>query len=161
MIVAKLAKLGAEIRQFSMEDGATVGDLFELTQDTDTPEEFVSGTVSVGGCMVTEDTVLRDNAFVFIGRQTKGNLPFELQIIRLGAAEPCISIPIEEGTTVIGAINSLDATRKANFIRADGTQVYQEYRLSNGSLIDVNAVIQRPTGNLERVVCATKTKGNE
>jgi hypothetical protein len=104
---------------------------------------------------------LYDNSFVFIARQTKGNLPFELQIIRLGASDPLISIAIEEGITVIGALNSLDPTRKANFIRADGTQVYQEYRLSNGALIDSNAVIQRPTGNLERIVCATKTKGNK
>jgi hypothetical protein len=156
MIVAKLAKMGAEVKSFSMDDGSTVGDLFALAN-----EAFVSGAVSIGGCMVDEGEELEDNAFVFIGRQTKGNLPFELQIIRLGAAEPCITIAIEEGTTVVGAINSLDATRKASFIRADGTHVYQEYRLKNGVLIDANAVIARPADGSERICCATKMKGNE
>jgi len=155
MLVAKLAMLGAEIKSFAMEDGSTVGRLFEMAE-----ENFVQGAVSINGAIVNENTILRDGNLVFIARQTKGNLPFELQIIRLGAAEPMIAVAVEEGTTVLSAFNALDAGRRSNFIRADGTQVYQEYRLGNGSLIDANAPIVRPASGTERIICATKTKGN-
>lgn len=155
MLVVKLAMLGAEVKSFAMDDGSTVGQLFNMAE-----EDFVHGAVSINGAMVNENTILRDGNLVFIARKTKGNTPYELQIIRLGAAEPMLSIAVEDGTSVLSAFNLLDGTRKSNFVRADGTQVYQEYRLGNGSLIDAQAVIPHPASGTERVICATKTKGN-
>lgn len=155
MTVVQLIKMGTEIRSFEISENPTVGNLLDLAG-----EIFVPNTVTINGNGVTPDTCLSNGDRVFLGRATKGNTPFEVQLIRLGSSEGVVSLPCEDGMTVSQVLNQLSPDRKASFYNAQGQDVY-EYRDSSGSKLEPGSTIPHPANGRMQLILSTKTKGNE
>lgn len=68
MITVKLAQLPGALREFAMEDGATVSDLLDLAGSSS--DGFA---ISVNGAAASQDTVLSDGANVILSKSAKGN----------------------------------------------------------------------------------------
>ena len=155
MIVAKLIELGEPIEEFALEDGATVGDLLDKA-DRD-----------VDGCVITVNNVtsaesrrLYNNDKVYITRATKGNTPFEVQLVRLGSSDGIINLPAEDGYTIKRVIEQLPSDKRSQFFNADGSDAY-EYRIGgSGNPVNANHVLQRPASGTVRLILSQRMNGN-
>ena len=154
-VIVKLIRLGEPIEQFEISENPTVGALLDMAG-----EEFIENTITVNGSGVTRATRLYDGDKVFIGKATKGNIPFEVQLVRLGTNNGIVSLPAEDGMTIKQIMDQLPTDRKAEFYNADGKDIY-EYRMSNGQTIEPTATLSRPTNGTTRLILSTRTKGNE
>jgi len=153
-VIVKLIKLGEEIKQYEISNNPTIGGLLDMAG-----EEFVENTITVNGNCVSRTTALFDGDKVFIGKATKGNIPFEVQLVRLGSTDGIISLPAEDSMTVRQVMEQLPADKKATFYTADGKEVY-EYRLASGQAVESSYTIPRPTSGTVRLILSTRTKGN-
>ncbi len=151
MVIVKLLELGSQTKEYSLENGSCVGDLLDLAE-----KSFVQGTVTRNNCNVEEDTCLRDGDRIFIGRATKGNLPFEVNFIRLGSSS--VGVAAEDGYTIKQTLEQLDNGEKEKFFRPDGSMAY-EFRIS-GRKVEDDHVLERPTSGELRIVCSQRVKGN-
>jgi hypothetical protein len=154
MIVVKLIKLGKPIESYEISDNPTVGNLFDKAGET-----FVPNTVTINGNEVTESTLLKDNDRVFVGAATKGNVPFEVQLIRIGPDSSVINLPAEDGMTINQVMQQIPADKKSQFFSPNGSDIY-EYRLANGSPVQGDKVLTRPESGSMRLMLSTRTKGN-
>jgi len=155
MIDVTLIKMGMPNREFSFEntDYPTVGSLLDRAG-----ESVESGTITVGQTEVDEDFSLRNGDRVFISKKTKGNLPWDVVLVRMGGGANIV-LPAEDGFTVNQVIDQLPEEQKAEFF-SNGNPVY-EYRLPNGNPIDGNTALERPIGDEMRLMLTRRTKGNE
>lgn len=155
MITVKLIELGREIREFAFEHGATLGDLMNKAE-----EEFIPGNVTINQSVVNESTPLRDGDRVFLGNKVKGNVPFEVQLIRLGSGDGIINLPAEDNYTIDQVLAQLPADKKAQFFGSDDSALY-EYRVGgSGQPVQGNHVLSRPSSGSVRLILSTRTKGN-
>ena len=155
MVTVKLIKLGQEIREFAFEDGTTLGHLM-----CEADENFVQGNVTINQNIVNEDTPLRDGDRVFLGNKVKGNIPFEVQLIRLGSGDGIINLPAEDGYTIDRVLDQLPADKKAQFFGSDDKALY-EYRVGGaGQPVSGSHVLSRPASGSVRLILSTRTKGN-
>lgn len=154
MIVVKLIKLGQPIRDIDLPDYATLGDLLDKAGET-----FVENTITINNSTVSRTTMLNDNDRVFIGRAVKGNLPFEVQVIRLGSSDGIINLPAEEGYTVDQVLQQLPADKRGQFFGSDGKPLY-EYRIGGGQPVSGSHALSRPASGTVRLLLSTRTKGN-
>lgn len=153
MITVKLVELGSQIREYSLDDSSDVGSLFRAAGKT-----FVQGSVTRNQAVVNEGTPLYDNDRIFLGRATKGNLPFEVNFMRLG--DTSVNLPAEDGYTIKRTLEQLGGSERAKFYRADGSVAY-EFRVSGvGQPVDENHVLARPAQGSLRVICSQRVKGN-
>jgi len=154
MITVKLMQLGAKVVEYSLEDCATVSDLFEIAEKT-----FVAGAVTRNQTTVSEDTRLYNNDKIFVGNAIKGNVPFEVSFLRLG--DSSVNLTADEGYTIKRTLDQLDASEKSKFYRPDGKAAY-EFRIGASTDVGENYVLQRPAGDATlRVICAQRLKGNK
>ncbi len=154
MITVKLIELGRETREYSFENSATLGDLMAQAE-----EEFIPGNVTVNQSVVNESTLLRDGDNVFLGNKVKGNLPFEVQLIRLGSGSN-INLPAEDGYTIDRVLAQLSEDNKAQFFGSDNKALY-EYRVGGaGQPVSGSHVLSRPASGSVRLILSTRTKGN-
>ena len=145
MIAVKLIELGREIRDFVFEYEATLGDLMEKAE-----EEFIQGNVTINQSVVNENTPLRE---------VKGNVPFEVQLIRLGSGT-AINLPAEDSYTIDQVLAQLPEDKKTQFFGSDGSALY-EYRVGgSGQPVQGNHVLSRPASGSVRLILSTRTKGN-
>lgn len=154
-VIVKLIRLGQPIEQYEISQNPTVGALLDMAG-----EDFIENTITVNGGGVERCTILRDGDRVFIGKATKGNVPFEVQLVRLGTQNGILSLPAEDGMTIKQIMDQIPSDKKDEFYKDDGKEVY-EYRLSNGQSVNSDYTIQRPTSGTARLILSTRTKGNE
>lgn len=155
MVLVKFIELNTEVVERSLEDGSTVGDLFDMLD-----KNIDAGQVTICQSSVNEDTRLRDGDRVFFAKKTKGNNEeaFEVKFIKLGGG--VFTVAIGNGTTIDSALNLLSTADKAQFVRPDGKPAC-EYRLKSGSVVEGSHVIVRnPAGPITQIICAQRTKGN-
>lgn len=154
MIIVKLVKLGEQTREYALESGSTVENLFEQAGD-----DFISGNVTRNHSVVRLETVLYDNDRIYIGTAVKGNQNiFDVNFVRLG--DSTISLPAEDGYTIKKILEQLSEAEKGKFYRADGSPTY-EFRIGGeGRPVDENHVINRPASGSVRIICSQRVKGN-
>ena len=154
MITVKLVELGSAIQEYCLEDSSCVGDLLEVAGKT-----FVQGSVTRNNTAINKGATLYNNDRIFLGRATKGNVPFEVNFMRLGSSS--VNLPAEDGYTIKRTLEQLGAGDRNKFYRPDGSVVY-EFRVSgSGRPVDENYVLNHPVGSDSiRVICAERVKGN-
>jgi len=155
MIIVKLAELNSHTQEYSLDDGSTVGDLFEVANKT-----FIDGAVRINQSVVRDITVLQDGDRVFNGKVTKGNLDtFDVSFAKL--SDTVTTISAEDGQTIRQVLDAgLSASEREKFFRPDGKPAY-EYRI-DGTLVEETYVLRRPSGDRPiRVICSQKVKGNK
>ena len=155
MIVVKLIKLGQPIQDYDLQDYATLGDLLDKAG-----ESFVQGNVTINNSEVTRSTRLYDNTRVFIGNAVKGNIPFEVQVIRLGSGDGIINLPAEDNYSIDQVLQQLPAEKRGQFFGSDGKALY-EYRIGGGQPLDGSHILSRPASGTVRLLLSTRTKGNK
>jgi len=154
MIIVKLAELSSETKEYSLEDGSTVGDLFNIAN-----KSFVYGSVRRNHIDVQAHEELYDGDRIFNGKSTKGNLdPFDVAFAKLGDSVTTLSAT--DGQTIRQVLDAgLSSSDRERFFRPDGKPAY-EYRI-NGVLVQENHILRQPSGSVSiRVICTQKVKGN-
>lgn len=155
MVIVKLVEINKEIRSFEISENPTVGNLLDMAGVS-----FVENQITINNNPVTRETRLNDGDRVFVGHRTKGNIPFEVQIIRVGSSEGIISLPAEDNMTVSNILAQLSPDRRATIYGSDGRLVY-DMRNSRGDIITEDTVLSRPASGTERIILSIRTKGNE
>ena len=155
MIDVTLIKMGIPNRDFTFDNDerATVEDLFERAN-----EVFSEGSVTIGQSSVDGDYRLRDGDRVFVSKKTKGNVPWDVVIVRMGNGAN-VTLPAEDGYTVNQVLDQLPADQKDEFFGADKKPIY-EYRLPDGNPIEGDSVLARPTEDTMKLMFTRRTKGN-
>ncbi len=155
MISVKLIKLGAQTREYCLAPSSTLSSLLRSAGET-----FVSGSVTKNNVVLHSESPLYDGDKVYLGVATKGNLPFEVNFMRLGGTS--VGLPAEDGYTIKRTLEQLDSADRANFYRADGSVAYEFRVTGQGQPVDENHILRRPSqGDSIRVICSQRVKGNE
>lgn len=156
MIVVKAIKLGSPIRDIDLPDYSTLGNLLDKIG-----EQFIENSITINNSTVNRGTRLYDNDRIFIGNKTKGNIPFEVQTIRLGAAsDGIINLPAEDGYTINQVLDQIPADKRNQFFGSDGKALY-EYRVgTSGQLVDGTHVLSRPATGTVRLMLSTHLRGD-
>ena len=154
MITVKLVELGSAIQEYCLEDSSCISDLFDAAGKT-----FVQGSVTRNNSSINEGTTLYNNDRIFLGRATKGNVPFEVNFMRLG--DTSVNLPAEDGYTIKRTLEQLGSEDRTKFYRPDGSVAY-EFRVGGvGSPVDENYILIRPSSSSSvRVICSQRVKGN-
>jgi len=157
MLDVTLIKMGTANREFSFEtnEDATIKHLLERAE-----EKFVEGCVTVGQSPASLDKILTDGMRVFIAEPTKGNVPWDVTIIRFGNGAN-VTLPVEDGITINQLLDQLPSEQRSEFFKENGDPIY-EYRLATGGgSIPGSTELTRPDddGNM-RLIFSEKTKGN-
>lgn len=150
MILVKLMKLGIPVVEYSMEDGATVSDLFE------TADEEFKGTVTILDRPVDEDTALRDGDRVFVSAKVKGSTPLEVKLLRVGGATTKTYV-VESGTSLGDFINGLED--KDDYIDASGNHKWT-YTDVVGVVLSLGYTFSGTPEQVIRILLSKKTKGS-
>jgi sulfur carrier protein ThiS len=153
-IFAKLAKIGSQVKESSLNDGAQVRDLLSSVG------ESASGTMTINGSTVNESTYLRNGDVVVISNAVKGNVN-TVKFIVLGGGNNIREFMYESGATIGSVIDSLNPDEKSVYVNANGTDKY-EYNLSGTTSSSVQRSYVLPVGQGEvKIILSQKTKGNE
>ena len=155
-IVVKLIQLGSEIQEKALQDGANVGDLMDECEI-----DFIQGNVTRNQRTENIADTLYDGDQIFVGNPCKGNIPFEVKVVRVGSSKSIINLPCEPGMTIQEVLNQTSPENKTELFNSDGSATY-EYRVGGaGESVDSNYVLQTPTNGSVRLFLSTRTKGNE
>jgi len=155
MIDTTLIKMGVPNRTFTFSNNEepTIKTLLDRAN-----ESFTEGTITVGQSEVGESYQLRDGDRVFMSSKTKGNVPWDVSLVRFGNGAN-VTLPAENGFTVNDVLDQLSSDQKAEFFNADGNPIY-EYRLADGNIIRGDDILARPVGDSMKLMLTRRTKGN-
>lgn len=157
MIEVKILEMNAPVRTYSLESGATIQQLADVDYDETNRDILEGTTITLNHAPMTSESKLYHDCRIFVSRATKGNIPFEVQIIRMGAGT--VGVAVEDGYTIKQAIQEL-GDDSASYFNADGSDVY-EYRVGgSGQPVQSSHVIQRPTSGTVRLILSQRMKGN-
>ena len=156
MVLVKVLGIGRISKEFAFENNPTVAEVLAESGDT-----FVQGNITLGGAILTSETLLVDGSNIFVSKLIKGNTDvFEVKFVKIGSTK-VTAIAVEPGTSINAAISTLDEESKVDLLNEDGSAKF-EYRV-NSDIVDGDSIIPNPTvvGGSVRVIISKKIKGNK
>jgi hypothetical protein len=160
IVSVTLVSLGSDVRAYEISANPTVRGLLAAAGKTYSRDM----TITSNGNTLDLDSRLRDKDTVVIGRTMKGNdnipnIPFVVELIRLGAMGESISAI--DGMTISEALNQFEPAKRAQYFRADGSDAYEYRYASGGAAISGGTRLYIPSnGGSIRLVLSQAMKGN-
>ncbi len=160
MVNVKLIQLNGPVREFNVDDNPTVAGLMEKAG-----LNFVQGNISINHNMVNPDTILNDGDRVLYGSAVKGNLPFEVKFVCLGANNgENVSMAGEDGMTIDQVAAQMNQDVRSRFVNPTNGEHIYEYRIagSSGPAVDPKTYrLSPPASGTIMLLLAQKMKGNK
>jgi hypothetical protein len=150
MIEVKLIKAGEQLVEYSLQDGSTIENLFDIAGR-------VFEGAQVNGLAVDKNYVLHDKNRVFVGSKVVGNSDVEIKFMKIGSV--AVSYTSQSGVTLEDFFNKLEPKEKSKYIDENNNNRFQ-YSTVTGVAIDKSYVFE-DTNTPIRIVLGEKVKGND